>query len=48
MAGEEPLRAEMRDVLQVARAEAEARLLLAPHDDAVAARELRILRALGG
>ena len=48
LAGDEPLRAEMREVLQVARAEAEARLLLAPHDDAVAARELRILRALGG
>ena len=48
LAGDEPLRAEMREVLQVARAEAEARLLLAPHDDAVARREMRILRALGG
>ncbi|MGC4014759.1 MAG: hypothetical protein QM755_09635, partial [Luteolibacter sp.] len=40
------LRAEMDGVLQLARVEAEARLLIAPHDDDVARRELRILRSL--
>jgi hypothetical protein len=48
LAGDEVLRKEMDDALRVARAEAEARLLLAPHDDAVARREMRILRSLAG
>ncbi|MFD0895420.1 hypothetical protein KBB96_20210 [Luteolibacter ambystomatis] len=40
------LREEMQGVVQLARAEAETRLRAAPHDDAVAQRELRILKAL--
>lgn len=41
------LRGEMEKVMLLARAEAEERLLLAPHDDAHVQRELRILRSLG-
>jgi len=46
LAGDAGLRAEMKYVIQLARQEAEQRLLIAPHDDAVVQRELRIIRAL--
>jgi len=46
LATNQELATEMAGVLQLARVEAEARLLTAPHDDAVVARELRILKAL--
>jgi tetratricopeptide (TPR) repeat protein len=46
LAGDEALREEMKNVILLARHEAEQRLLIAPHDDAVAAREMRIIRSL--
>lgn len=46
LAGDAKLREEMRQVLLLARADAEARLLTAPHDDELAQREIRILKAL--
>jgi hypothetical protein len=46
LAGDEALREEMKNVILLARHEAEQRLLVAPHDDAVAAREMRIIRSL--
>lgn len=46
LANDARLRDEMQGVMQLARAEAEIRLRAAPHDDAVAQRELRILKAL--
>jgi len=46
LANDARLRDEMKGVVQLARAEAETRLRAAPHDDAVAQRELRILKAL--
>lgn len=47
LAGDDRLRAEMKNVILLARQEAEQRLLIAPHDDAVVQRELRIIRSLG-
>ena len=46
LASDERLRGEMEQVIQLARHECEQRLLLAAHDDEVAAREMRIIRAL--
>lgn len=47
LAGDEKLRAEMKNVILLARQDAEQRLLIAPHDDALVQRELRIIRSLG-
>ena len=46
LAHDQKLREEMTGILLLARAEAETRLRIAPHDDDVARRELRVLKAL--
>jgi tetratricopeptide (TPR) repeat protein len=46
LVGDGALRDEMKSVVLLARHEAEQRLLIAPHDDAVVQREMRVIRAL--
>jgi hypothetical protein len=46
LACDQPLHEEMNAVILLARHESEQRLLVAPHDDEVVAREMRIIRSL--